>query len=307
MKGQAMPDRNLERASSWASFGISAALATPFRDDGSVDTEAALAHASWVLTQGANGITLFGTTGEGASLGMQERSALLDAMLNSGIAADQIIVTLCSPSIAEAVCQARSCLEKGVRRMLATPPFYFKSVSDDALFSWYSQLISETRDADPRYILYHIPQMTGIPLTVQLIEKLKATFGDMIFGVKDSSGNWENTAALLKQDDLSILVGDERHLARAAALGAAGAISGMANLFPGRLLHLVETGRDDPQIIELVDELVQSPVTAAVKSLIAEVHNAPGWRRTRAPLEPTPEPARSSLARMLRRFEIDGL
>ncbi len=302
-----MSDHDIEGRPTSARFGISAALGTPFRSDGSVDTAAAIAHASWVLDQGASSITLFGTTGEGASLGTQERFDLLDAILNSGSSAEQIVATICSPSLTDAILQAKSYQSRGVRRMLVTPPFYFKGISNEALFSWYSKFIAATADTSPQYILYHIPQVTGVSVTANLLRNLQEMFGELIYGVKDSSGEWDSTAALLELDDLAVLVGDERQLARGASRGASGAISGMANLFPKRLLGLLETGRSDPQIDALVDELVQSPVTAAVKALIGETHHAPGWHRTRAPLEPTPELVVENLARLLEKFSIQGL
>lgn len=73
-------------------FGISTALLTPFHGDGGLNIPAFCSHANAILQNGVNGITLFGTTGEGASIGFSERSDVISALINSGISTD--IMTL---------------------------------------------------------------------------------------------------------------------------------------------------------------------------------------------------------------------
>jgi 4-hydroxy-tetrahydrodipicolinate synthase len=302
-----MQDTDISLQSPAKLFGISTALATPFSSDGSIDTETATQHAAWVLEQGAGGVTLFGTTGEGSSLGMHERVELLDAMIHSGIGVEKITTTVCASSLTDAILQAQAFQERGISQMLVTPPFYFNGISDDALFSWFSDFISASQNPNLRTILYHIPQITDVPLSATLVRRLKEAFGEQVLGIKDSSGEWQNTSEFLGIDDLAVLVGDERQLAKAVAAGAAGAICGMANLFPKRMLRLVETSEEDPQITSLVNELVKHPVTAAVKALISTVHQHPGWLRTRTPLQSTPAPVVAELAKQIDSFAIKGL
>ena len=290
-----------------AKFGISAALTTPFHSDGSIDLDLALSHATWVLAQGASRITLFGTTGEGASLGRSERLEFLDHLLANGVSPDQIIGTICCSSFSDAIEQANEILARGVGYLLVTPPFYFKDISDRALVSWFTSFIEAIADSAPKLILYHIPQMTQVPLSHALVSELKNAFGDVIYGLKDSSGNWDNTVDMLSVPNLSVLVGDERLLAKAAGIGAAGAISGMANLFPGHMIELVETAQTNPMINSLVNDLVKHPVTPAIKALVGELHGQPEWQRTRAPLESTPQATISSLGQMFAEFNIRGL
>lgn len=301
-----MPNQKITN-NSHTGFGISAALTTPFGEDGSIDLDLALDHAGWLFTQGASSITLFGTTGEGASLGQSERLEMLDHMIAGEISPDQIIVTICASSIADAISQAYAALARGVKRLLVTPPFYFKPLSDVGLYTWFSSFAEAVSEQAPSLILYHIPQVTQVPLSVSMVQHLKDAHGDLVFGVKDSSGDWDNTVELLKINDLAVLVGDERLLAKAANIGAAGAISGMANLFPGLMVKLVETGETNPMINEIVNDLVQHPVTPAIKALVGEMHNAPEWRRARTPLESTPEPVIAALGSLLAKFNIQGL
>jgi 4-hydroxy-tetrahydrodipicolinate synthase len=270
-------------------FGIFAAMVTPFRADGSIDLPRAVAHGKAVLARGAQGLTLFGTTGEGASIGTAERGALIAALLGAGVAPEQVTVTICASALADALAQAREAFGFGIRKLLLVPPYYFKGVSEAALEGWFAAFLGAVAAGHAQVILYHIPQVTQIALPVPMIRRLKDRFGDLVFGVKDSSGDWENSRALLEFSDLAVLIGDERYLARAAALGGAGAISGVANLFPRALSAMIRTGQDNAAICALVDALVTVPVTPAVKAMVGLQAGEDGWGRVRAPLAPTPE------------------
>ncbi len=281
-------------------FGISAAMVTPFGADGSPDLALAAEHAGNVLDAGARSVTLFGTTGEGASLSNDERTAMLQALIAAGIPPSRIGVAICATSVAEASAQARAAMEAGVSHLLVLPPFYYKGVSDAALYDWFSAVLEPLVGTDARAILYHIPQITAVPLSLALIRQLKERFGSIVFGVKDSSGDWDNAKALLAYDDLAVLIGDERHLAQAATFGAAGAISGIANLFPARLAEMLRTGEDDAEIRKLVDAVVALPVTPAVKATVGALTDKPQWRNVRAPLDPTPQDGMARLGDIAR-------
>jgi 4-hydroxy-tetrahydrodipicolinate synthase len=175
-------------------------------------------------------------------------------------------------------------------------------VSDEGLFAWYAALIDATGAEGAQLILYHIPQVTGVPLSIPLIRRLKDAFGPAILGVKDSAGAWENSRALLEHDDLAILIGDERLLARAAPLGGAGTISGMANIFPALLGSIVAGAPAPAGLAPLVEAVCAHPVTPAVKALVAHHRRDAEWTRVRPPLLPTPAPAAAALSAALDRF-----
>src|SRR6266481_3116240 len=192
-----MPRSGLNSMESSGRFGLSCALALPFNDDAWIDYRLLAAHARSTLDAGCSSVTVFGTTGEGASVSMGERSKMLGALLSTGIdPRAQIVGGIAAASIGDAIEQIRILSDSGCG-----------------------------------VILYHIPSVTQVPLSVDLIRRLKATFPGVIIGVKDSGGNWPFTESLLSaHSDLAILIGDERHLAAGVRLGAKGAISGLANL-----------------------------------------------------------------------------
>ena len=266
-------------------FGISTALLTPFAQTGEIDTARLCLHSASVLENGADSITLFGTTGEGASIGIDERASGIEALLATGIPADRIVLGIAANSVSDAARQVAEGLRYGVADFLLLPPFYFKSPSDAGLLDWHMQLF-QCSDAAAKFILYHIPQVSGVGLPVQLVGQLAAVAKDRIRAIKDSSGNWENAQALLSLDSVTVLVGDERILHKAIASGAGGAITGMANLYPERMKRILETAQEDTLLCEEVSRIVSVPVIAALKAVLATRMNDPAWERIRAPLSP---------------------
>src|ERR1700741_301635 len=267
-------------------FGLSCALALPLQPDSSIDLVRLSQHARRSLDTGCSSITVFGTTGEGASVSLSEREQVLEILSNAVVSLrQQVLGGVAASSIGDAAQQARLLIERDCRGMLLAPPFYFKNLTDEGLYRWFSQLFDKIGTRVRDVFLYHIPSVTHAPLSVDLIGRLKTAFPRLITGVKDSGGNWAYTESLLRtHPDLTILIGDERHLAAGLRLGAQGAISGLANLFPKRLSQLIESKLDDPQVIELVNDLLQFPVTPAVKALLAYRLNDPAWLTLRPPL-----------------------
>lgn len=266
-------------------FGLSVALTTPFNEAGEIVIDMMLAQARRSLAAGCTSCTLFGTTGEGASIGMTERERVLAAFLDAAIVPDKIVVGVLVDAAEDAALQSSQALSKGVRNILLAPPSYFKNVSDDGLFGWFSQVFKALGDQARDIIVYNIPSVTMVPLSVALIGRLRTAFPGIVTGVKDSSGEWAYTQALLKaHSDLIILIGDERHLAAGVRMGGQGAISGMANFAPREVGAMAYEGRDDARVVDFVAELLKFPVTPAVKAMVARQLNDEKWLAVRAPL-----------------------
>ncbi|MBA8903403.1 MULTISPECIES: dihydrodipicolinate synthase family protein [unclassified Phyllobacterium] len=271
-------------------FGLSAALTMPFDAALAIDLRAAIDHAKSCLQRGCSSVTLFGTTGEGSSIGALERQAVIKEFIAAGIEPSQIVVGIMANSHVDAAEQARFALDAGCRGILLAPPSYFKNVSDDGLFDWHSATFRAVGPDVRGVILYNLPSVTAVEISIDLVTRLREAFPNAIAGVKDSSGNWNYTEKMLaRHNDLAILIGDERSLAGGVRLGGQGAISGLANLYPERLLRMIDEGRDDEEVVAAVNELVKYPVIPAVKAMVAHHRGEDGWRRTRGPLEALPE------------------
>jgi len=278
-------------------FGLSCAITTPMRPGGSVDLQRLTHHARHVLEHGCDSVTLFGTTGEGAALGLPARAAMMGALIGTGIdPGRQIYAGVAAASLHEAVEQARLALDAGAKGLLVAPPFYFKGVSDEGLFAWFAQFFEKLGASARNIVVYHIPSVTAVPISIELVQRLKTAFPGLVIGVKDSSGSYANTEALLKaHGELAILVGDERQLAKAVRHGAQGTICGVANLVPELLRPMVYEGKDSAVVDALVDEICSHPVLAAVKALTGHVHGDPGYGAMRPPLEALDEATRKRL------------
>jgi 4-hydroxy-tetrahydrodipicolinate synthase len=285
------------------SFGISPALVTPFARGG-VDVRRLADHAKDCLARGCRTATIFGTTGEGPSVGASERDRVANELVGLGIPASQIVEGVIASSIEEAVDSTSRALKRGAHAVLLAPPFYFRPAPDDALFAWYAAVFEAVGPDLRDVILYHIPGMTGVPLSHPVIRRLAQAFPGAIRGVKDSAGDAEATFSLIEAfPDLDILVGDETYLGRACAAGGAGSICGVANIVPEAIIALAENGRDDPRIAELVREITSHPVIPMVKALVAHVRQDPAWAVARPPLPTIDEETAARVAKLLDPFK----
>lgn len=278
-------------------FGLSCAITTPMREGGAVDLPRLVRHARHVLANGCDSVTLFGTTGEGAALGGPARTAMLGALVGADIdPATKLYAGVAAASLHEAVDQAQMALDAGVKGLLVAPPFYFKGVGDEGLYAWFSQFLEKLGASARNTILYHIPSVTAVDISVGLVERLKKAFPGVVTGVKDSSCDYPTTEAFLKaHGELAILVGDERLLGRAVRAGAQGSICGLANLAPHLLRPIIYEGAENPVVNALVDEICSYPVLAAVKALVGHLHGDAGYGAMRAPLTALDEGQRKRL------------
>jgi 4-hydroxy-tetrahydrodipicolinate synthase len=266
-------------------FGISPALVTPFTPSG-VDVQRLADHAQNCLDRGCRTATIFGTTGEGPSVGAVERDRVAASLVSAGFRANQLVEGVIACSIEEAVFSTGQALRRGAHAVLLAPPFYFRQAPDEAVFTWY-EVVFRALGRDLRdVLLYHIPGMTGVPLTQSVIRRLVESFPGAVRGVKDSGCDVDATLALIEAfPDLDILVGDETYLGRACAAGAAGSICGVANVAPEAVIALARNGQDDPRIVQLVQEITRHSVIPLVKALVAHAKNDRAWAVVRPPLQ----------------------
>lgn len=210
--------------------GVIAPTLTPFNDDLTIAEDLYLAHARRCLADGCVALAPFGTTSEAQSVGIEERMEMLEALAAAGIAPSKLIPGTGLTSLPDTLRLTRHAVGLGCAGVLVLPPFYYKDVPDDGLYDYYRRLIDGVGDARLRIYLYHIPQVAGVGLPVALVRRLHADFPNTIVGIKDSSGDWENTAALLGIDGLVVYPGSELPLMAALELGAMGSISATANI-----------------------------------------------------------------------------
>lgn len=273
--------------------GLWCATLSPLDKRGALDARRLAAHAQRLFAAGVDGIAPFGTTGEGQSFSVAERRAGLDALLAAGIAPHRILAATGCAALPDAIELTRHAVSAGCAGALVLPPFFFKDVSDEGIYAAYSGLIEVIGDDRLRLYLYHIPQVSGVGISVPMLSRLVTAYPTVVAGVKDSSGKLNNSRALVSAlPQLSIFVGHEPHLPAMRKLGGAGTVCGIANLYPRLMRRLYDRALepdpgDELALIErLLGAITPFPIFGALKSLQAELAGDPSWLALRAPLMP---------------------
>src|SRR5438552_4482339 len=224
--------------------GVLAPVAMPFKADLSPDSERFVAHCRWLLSQNC-GLAPFGTTSEANSMSAEERMTLLDSLVGAGIDPLRMMPGTGCCSIVETVELTAHAIKHGCAGMLMLPPFYYKSVSEEGLYRHFSEVVQRVGDARLRIYLYHIPPVAIVGITPKLVERLLKAYPTAIAGMKDSSGDWNNTKTFLDAfvvrtaraaRTFDVFVGSESFLLANMRNGGAGTISATANVNP-RAIH----------------------------------------------------------------------
>jgi 4-hydroxy-tetrahydrodipicolinate synthase len=271
--------------------GIVAPALTPFDARLEIDVPRFVAHCRWLLDQGCAALAPFGTTSEANSLSIDEREAMLDALLDAGIAPSKLIpgVGCCAlPDTLRLAKRAASCA--GV---LALPPFYYKNVSEEGLYRNYAQLIERAR---AKVFLYHIPQMTSVPLPLTLVQRLHRDYPGHIVGMKDSGSDFEYTRKLIEAlPDLIAFSGSEKFLSANLAAGGAGCITATANVNAAALSRVARdpTPAGQAELDATRTRFESLPMIPALKETLAT--RDPAWRTVRPPLVELNEAQRGTL------------
>lgn len=272
--------------------GALAPVLTPFHADLQPDVPRFVAHCRWLVENGAS-LAIFGTNSEANSLSVDERLRLTDALLEAGIPAAKLMPGTGACSITDAITLTRHAVKSGAAGVLMLPPFFYKGVSDEGLFAYYTQVIDKVASDALRIYLYHIPQVTQVPITLRLIEMLRARYPQTVAGAKDSSGVWDNTKAMLEhfaKDGFDVFPASESLLSAALPLGAAGCISATVNLNPAGIHELFDkwnTPQGEPlqARADVIRKIFQGPnMIPAMKRTAAEFSGHGDWAVVRPPL-----------------------
>jgi len=298
--------------------GVLAPVLTPFRSDLSPDAARFTRHCRWLLSQGCAGLAVFGTTSEANSLSVDEREALLEELLRAGIDPARLLPGTGCCALTDTVRLTRAAVRAGCAGVLMLPPFYYKGVSDDGLFRSFAEVIERVGDARLRVYLYHIPPVAQVGFSVKLVERLVSAYPRSVVGMKDSSGDWNNTKAMLDafaQSGFDVFAGSERFLLANLRHGGAGCITATGNVNAAAIDRLFREWRT-PGAEQLQEELnavrgafEKHPVIPALKAIVAHYTGDAAWRATRPPLVELPAPQAEALLGDLRRlrFEMPGV
>ena len=298
--------------------GVLSPVVTPFKRDLSPDPERYLRHCRWLLAHGCAGLAVFGTNSEANSLSVDERMLLLEALVQGGVPAAKLMPGTGMCALTDSVRLTAHAVKLGCAGVLMLPPFYYKGVPDEGLYRSFAEVIERVGDARLQLYLYHIPPVAQVPITLGLIERLLKAYPGALAGIKDSSGDWNNTKAVLDayaKSDFDVFAGSEVFLLANMRGGGKGCITATGNVNPGPINRVYENWRtpeaDALQAgISATRSLVQKyPMISALKAIVGHWGRDPDWATVRPPLvELTPEQQRSLVAELTAAgFDMPGL
>jgi len=286
--------------------GVIAPVLTPFGEDGAPDPDRFVEHAEWLMDEGCTALAPFGTTSEANSLSVDERIELLAELVDAGLDPAKLMPGTGMCSVIDAVDLTEHAVDAGCGGVLMLPPFYYKNPSEEGLFRFFAEVIDEVGDDRLRVYLYHIPPVSQVGFSLDLIGRLTKEFPGIVVGLKDSSGDWNNMKAILETyPDFELFPGSELYLLDGLRHGSCGTISATANVAARALRKLYDnwqgSGADKMQdgISALRKSVQEYPVIPLLKALIAHYRDDPGWADMRPPFVPMPEAEANAAIRTL--------
>jgi 4-hydroxy-tetrahydrodipicolinate synthase len=269
--------------------GVIAAAVTPLNSRSEPDLAAFPQLLDFLQERGNHGALILGTTGEGPSFSVRQRQAILRAAIKIKVNHPDFLLLAGTgtPSLDETILLTRFAFNQGYDAVVVLPPYYFKKTPAVGLQEWFSMVIEHAVPKDKFLFAYHIPQISGVPITIELMENLHNRFPSRFAGIKDSSGDSEFAKQLghLFGENLRIFTGNDRLFSTALENHAAGCITALANI-ASPILNTIwsayQSGQptNQPQTImnglrQMMDDF--GPAPTLLKFLLSEYFQFSYW------------------------------
>lgn len=290
--------------------GVFCAAATPVDGDLRPDHPMMIEHVERLLGDGCHGVALLGTTGEANSFSVAERKALLEAVVASGTSPEALLPGTGVPSWTETADLTTHALSLGIARVVMLPPYYYKNAAEQGLIDFYSRVIDTVADKRLEIILYHIPQMSSVPIPASVMEVLLERYPGTVVGIKDSAGDLEHMVGLAKRfPELAVLAGADPLMLPLLQAGGAGCITATSNLLGAQLRTVFDCYADAAQadavasaqarivaVRNISNTYTQIPT---IKAMLARRTGSAAWCNVRPPFLPLGSAERDRLSQLL--------
>lgn len=279
--------------------GIYAAAITPIHKDNSIAFDDIPEFLAFLAENGCHGALLHGTTGEGPSFSLKERLDIFHVAIKVREAYPQfrLFAGTGTPSLEETVQITKSCFDIGFDAAVVLPPYYYHRASAEGLTQWFQEIINRAVPEGRTILGYHFPDQTGVPIPIDVITTLRASFPGKFAGFKDSTGNASHTFQIGNRIDRNTLalVGNEGILLKSLEAGSSGSITAMANLYPQKLRTIWDCYQNGISAEEEQKYLISKreilnphrPYPAVIKALLHHLYDLPEWS-VRLPLTDLP-------------------
>lgn len=213
------------------------AMVTPFNADGSINYEAGADFADWLLANGSDGLVVEGSTGEAATMDMDEKIKFMQTIVARVNGRAKIVAgagTNCTASTIDLVKKMEAC---GVDGVLVVGPYYNKPTQE----GYYQHFAAVAKATKLPIIVYNVPGRTGGNIAPETVARLAADFSNVV-AIKEAAGNVAQTAELYRvlPEDFSIYSGDDGLILPFLSVGACGLISVLANVNGNILQQLMQ-------------------------------------------------------------------
>lgn len=213
------------------------AMVTPFNADGSINYEAGADFADWLLANGSDGLVVEGSTGEAATMDMDEKVKFMQTIVARVNGRAKIVAgagTNCTASTIDLVKKMEAC---GVDGVLVVGPYYNKPTQE----GYYQHFAAVAKATKLPIIVYNVPGRTGGNIAPETVARLAADFSNIV-AIKEAAGNVAQTAELYRvlPEDFSIYSGDDGLILPFLSVGACGLISVLANVKGNILQQLMQ-------------------------------------------------------------------
>ncbi len=290
-------------------FKLCVASISPIDRNGELDVLKLVEYCQYMTTDGGcDSVAPLGTTGEGTSLSFANRKAVPKAFHRANIDPDRVILGVGCPAISETVELILHAQMFGYNRVLVLPPYYYKNISPEGLYSYFAKLVEAIGNSDVRIYLYHFPQMSMVPFPANVVGRLFREFNPVICGLKDSSGDFTQTRSFVEDTGginagFEVYPSTESVLLEAQKIGCAGIISGSVNAFAGCSRAVLRSPADQSRLMEMVISArqlaEQYPLIPMMKVFQAIRSGDPSWETVLPPLTALSGEMRSALLRNL--------
>ena len=282
--------------------GAYCAVLTPVNNNLSINNNLHLRHCQSLMQKGLDGLTIFGTNGEASSFSINQKIHSIEFLLENRIDASNLIIGSGAASLEDAMELTNFSVKIGAKASLLIPPFYFKSVTDDGVISYYRNVIEQTGDNNFKFLLYNIPQHSGVTINFNIIENLLRLYPNNVVGLKDSTGNMDNMLKTIKYfNNFAVFCGNGAMALHTTKRGGAGAITGDANITARLLSFIIHNFKREKEIdnfdglqtlIENIRNVLSShEQISLLKAYYSIADNIEEWNNVMPPLKRIDNPS----------------
>jgi len=282
--------------------GVYCAVITPLKNNLSINKDLHLRHCQSLMKKSLDGLTIFGTNGEASSFSVAQKINSIEFLLENRINANNLLIGTGSASLEDAIELTQFSVKIGAKASLLIPPFYFKNVTDNGVITYYRNVIEQTGDNNFKFLLYNIPQYSGVTINFNIIENLIKLYPNNIVGLKDSTGNMGDMLKTIKYfNDFAVFCGNGAMALHTTRRGGAGAITGDANISAKLLSFIIHNFKREKEIdnfddLKILMEKIRSVLNSheqisLLKAYFSIADNIEEWNNVMPPLKRIDNPS----------------